>query len=46
LNDIFKDKNNPTEIKIMRRYTTLMYKAVMDYIDRKNELEQAKQNTR
>lgn len=46
LNDIFKDKNNPTEIKIMRRYTTLMYKAVMDYVERKNELEQAKQNTR
>ena len=45
LNDIFKDKNNPTEIKIMRRYTTLMYKAVMDYIERKNELAQAKQNT-
>jgi HEPN domain-containing protein len=46
LNNIFKDKNNPTEIKIMRRYTTLMYKAVMDYVDRKNELIQAKQNTR
>lgn len=46
LNDIFKNKNNPTEIKIIRRYTTLTYKAVMDYIDRKNELEQAKQNTR
>jgi hypothetical protein len=46
LNDIFKDTNNPTEIKIIRRYTTLMYKAVMDYAERKNELEQAKQNTR
>jgi hypothetical protein len=45
LNDIFTDKNNPTEIKIIRRYTTLMYKAVMDYLDRKNEIAQAKQNT-
>jgi hypothetical protein len=42
LNDIFTDKNNPTEIKIIRRYTTLMYKAVMDYLDRKNEVEQRK----
>jgi len=46
LNDIFKDTNNTTEIKIIRRYTTLMYKAVMDYVERKNELAQAKQNTR
>ena len=41
LNDVFKDKT-PAEIKIMRRYTTLMYKAVMDYLDRKNEVEQRK----
>jgi hypothetical protein len=45
LNDIFKNKNDPTEIKIIRRYTTLMYKAVMDYAERKNELAQTKQPT-
>jgi hypothetical protein len=41
LNDIFKDKT-PAETKIMRRYTKLMYTAVMDYLDRKNEIAQRK----
>jgi hypothetical protein len=43
LDNFFRDKNNPKEYKLLKRYGNLIYKAVADYLTRKAELE--KQNT-
>jgi len=44
LGDYFRDRDNYQEHTLLKRYGTLVYKAVADYLNR--NAEQAKQNTR
>jgi hypothetical protein len=43
LGNYFKDRENPKEYKLLKRYGSLVYKAVADYLNR--NAAQAKQNT-
>jgi hypothetical protein len=43
LGNYFKDRANPKEYKLLKRYGSLVYKAVADYLNR--NAAQAKQNT-